>query len=212
MTKSMKLIAKLLDYQDDFELYLEYEEEIVKNLEKIHWSEADDTYCDVSVNDDDENIHACFKGYISLFPFLTKLTPASDTEKLNHIVTLLSDPEELWSPYGIRSLSKSDELYRSGENYWRSPIWVNINYLVLESLQHYQDASKQYMSKELKSKIAETYQQLRLNLVNNIYDQWEKTGFVWEQYDDETGAAKGAKNFLGWTSTVLLIMKMPSTI
>lgn len=212
MTKSMKLLAKLLDYQEDLQLYQGYEEEIVKNLEEIHWSKEDKTYCDVSVDEDDENMYACFKGYISLFPFLTKLTPVDDVDKLEHIVTLLSDPEELWSPYGIRSLSKSDKLYRSGENYWRSPIWLHINYLVLESLQYYQTASKEFLSKDLKAKVSETYEQLRLNLVNNAYNEWERTGFVWEQYDDETGASKGAKNFLGWSSTILLMMKMPSTI
>lgn len=212
MTRSMKLLASLLKYEDDLAGYSAIEAEIVENIDKIHWSKEEKTYCDVTVDEDDENIHSCNKGYISLFPFLTKLVPNHDVEKLSHIVELISDPEELWSPYGIRSLSKNDEFYRTEENYWRSPIWLNMNYLILESLQHYQEELKQYMDKKLKAKVAETYKQLRLNLVNNVVDQWEKTGFVWEQYDDETGNAKGAKNFLGWTSTILLIMKMPTSI
>lgn len=47
---------------------------------------------------------------------------------------MISDPAHLWSDYGLRSLSKSDEYYSQGENYWRGPIWINMNYLALSSL------------------------------------------------------------------------------
>lgn len=46
----------------------------------------------------------------------------------------MRDPEELWSPYGIRSLSKKDEYFGQGENYWRGPIWIQMNYLALSAL------------------------------------------------------------------------------
>ncbi|KAG5455538.1 MAG: hypothetical protein BJ554DRAFT_5014, partial [Olpidium bornovanus] len=36
--------------------------------------------------------------------------------------------------YGLRSLSKSDAYYGQGENFWRGPIWVNINFLALSVL------------------------------------------------------------------------------
>lgn len=211
MTRSMKLMARLLDYTEDLATFEKIEADILHLLESVHWSPEHNTYCDVSVDDDDENVHACFKGYISLFPFLTKLLPLQDTAKLQHIVELIKDPNELWLPFGIRSLSKRDANYKTGENYWRSPVWLNINYLILELLQYYHGASTE-ANHELKLLIADTYHQLRLNLVNNVFSEWQRTGFVWEQYDDETGEAKGAKNFLGWTSTVLLIMKMPSNL
>lgn len=212
MTKSMKSIARFLNYQSDFEKYQKIENDIVENLDNLHWSDSEKTYCDLSVDDNDENKHTCHKGYISLFPFLTKLTPANDVDKIEQIVDLISDPDELWSDYGIRSLSKSNEFYGTEENYWRSPIWIHMNSLILESLQHYSKTSSPYMSKDLKQKISETYKNLRTNVVNNIIKQWKRTGFVWEQYDDQTGKAKGAKNFLGWTSTVLIIMNMDETI
>ncbi|MFM7785680.1 MAG: MGH1-like glycoside hydrolase domain-containing protein, partial [Gammaproteobacteria bacterium] len=58
--------------------------------------------------------------------------PASS--KLKAILDILSDKDQLWSPYGIRSLSKSNVYYGKGENYWRGPIWINMNYLSLGSL------------------------------------------------------------------------------
>ena len=46
----------------------------------------------------------------------------------------IRDPERLWSDYGIRSLSKIHPLYGQGENYWRGPVWIPLNYLALQSL------------------------------------------------------------------------------
>lgn len=210
MARSIKLIAEYLNYEEDLKLYTQIEKDVIDNLNNLHWSQEDNVYCDLSVNEDDENIAVCHKGYISLFPFLTKLMPVEDSEKIEDLVDLISDPDELWSDYGIRSLSKSDKYYGTGENYWRSPVWIHMNYLVLDSLQYYQNAGD--YSQELKEKISSTYHQLRVNLVENVFNQWEKTGFVWENYDDLTGEAKGAKNFLGWTSTVAMIMNMPENI
>lgn len=212
MTRSLKIMAGILDNEEDVAKYQQLESDIIENIENLHWSSEDKTYCDVSVNDDDSNIFVCFKGYVSLFPFLTKLIPEHDVTKLNHIIDLISDPEELWSPYGIRSLSKSDELYKTGEDYWRSPIWIPINYLILESIQDYYSRSKNYMSPELRDKFVKTYHDLRINVVKNVFEQAEKTGFVWEQYNDETGEAQRAKNFLGWSSLVFVMMSMPENI
>ena len=75
----------------------------------------------------------CHKGYVSLIPFGLGLIPV-DSPKLGATLDLIEDEKELWSPYGLRSLSASDPKYRTGEEYWRGPIWMNINYLTLQSL------------------------------------------------------------------------------
>lgn len=212
MTKSIRKLAEILDLSADVEMYTQTEKDIIESIELMHWSEEDHAYCDVSVDDEDQKIFACYKGYVSLFPFLTQFIPVDQTDKLGHIVDLLSDPNELASDYGIRSISKSSEFYRTGENYWRSPIWININYLVLESLTHYHANIDGESVPELKEKMKKVYTSLRKQLITNVRRQWSKTGFVWEQYDDETGEAKGAKNFLGWSSLILLAIEMPETL
>lgn len=78
-------------------------------------------------------IHVCHKGYISLFPMILGLLPA-DSPKLSATLDIIENEDELWSPYGLRSLSLSDPMYNTGEVYWRGPIWLNINYLTLQSL------------------------------------------------------------------------------
>jgi len=81
----------------------------------------------------EESYHICHKGYLSLFPFLLELLPA-DSPHLSAILDILHDPDHLWSLYGLRSLSKSHPDFGQGENYWRGPIWVQMNYLALRAL------------------------------------------------------------------------------
>lgn len=133
MTKSLKNIATLLDHSDDVAKLTAIETAILRNIDDLHWSEKEKCYCDATIDDFEENALVCHKGYISLFPFLTGLLDAK-SEKLGYVLKLLGDEDELWSEYGIRSLSKKDKFYGTEENYWRGPIWMNINYLAVVQL------------------------------------------------------------------------------
>ncbi|KAI4244686.1 MAG: hypothetical protein L6R40_002890 [Gallowayella cf. fulva] len=203
MTRSMRRIADTIGETDDVKEFQSYETAIIRNIDDLHWSKKEQTYCDATIDDYEESVHVCHKGYISIFPFLTGLLPA-DSPRLSAVLDLISDPEELWSPYGIRSLSKKDANYQTGENYWRSPVWMNINYLAVKALfdtaqstgPHQQRASKLYTA-------------LRTNLVENVFNEWERTKFAWEQYHPETGQGQRTQHFTGWTSLVVKIMAMP---
>jgi mannosyl-oligosaccharide glucosidase len=212
MTRSMRQIAELLGKKEDAVEYQNIEHDIKKNIEDLHWSEEDKTYCDVSVDRNDDDAFYCFKGYVSLFPFLLKhLEPGNG--HLKHLIELISDPEELFSPYGIRSLSKKDANYKTGEDYWKSPIWYNINYLILEALQHYGSGANGALLDESTRALAnDTYSTLRVNLVLNAMKNWEETGYLYEQYNDVTGAGQGAKHFTGWTALTAFMMKMPPSL
>ena len=47
------------------------------------------------------------------------------------------------------------------------------------------------------AKAKEVYGQLRSNVLNNIVRQYNATGYLWENYDDETGRGKGSHPFTG---------------
>lgn len=49
-------------------------------------------------------------------------------------------------------------------------------------------------------------------MVENVYREWEATGYAWEQYDSNTGKGQRTAHFLGWTSLVVKIMSMPENI
>ncbi|XP_021699725.1 mannosyl-oligosaccharide glucosidase GCS1 [Aedes aegypti] len=144
-------------------------------------------------------------GYISLFPFLLKLLP-TDSMPLKTTLDNLRDPEVLWTDFGVRSLSKKSTLYmeRNTEHdppYWRGQIWININYLVLSALNHYRNKTGPH-----KALAQEIYSELRKNIITNMYRQYQRTGYVWENYRDDTGEGKGCYPFTGWSALVVMIM------
>lgn len=212
MTRSMKQLAVFLGKDEDASDYEKIEEAITHNINDLHWDSKEKAYCDSTIDDFEESIFVCHKGYVSLFPFLLKLISPTDKEseeKLMSILNMIYDPRELWTDFGIRSLSVSDKLYGTGENYWRGPIWININYMILESLIYYHDTVESKAVKDLSGII---YKKLRTNIVENVFNIWDKTGYAWEQYDPMTGEGKGVKHFLGWTSLVVMIMSMPESL
>ncbi|OWM89753.1 hypothetical protein CDL15_Pgr024501 [Punica granatum] len=144
-------------------------------------------------------------GYVSLFPFMGKIIPA-DSWILEKQLDLISNKSILWTDFGLRSLAKTSTLYmkRNTEHdppYWRGPIWLNMNYLILSALHHYSREDGPY-----RDRAKAIYDDLRGNLIRNIVRNYRETGFLWEQYDQKQGKGKGCRPFTGWTSLILLIM------
>lgn len=133
MSRNIHRIAKFIGESDDEVKYGKIEEAIRRNVDDLHWSSKHKTYCDATIDDYEESTHVCHKGYISIFPFMCGLVGPDHTH-LKEVLDLIADEDDLWSPHGIRSLSRRDELYGTDENYWRSPVWMNMNYLVVSQL------------------------------------------------------------------------------
>ncbi|GAM83731.1 hypothetical protein ANO11243_017210 [Dothideomycetidae sp. 11243] len=203
LTRVMHRLATALDRTEDSSEYANTLKAIKQNIGDLHWSAQDKAYCDATVDDYEDSLHVCHKGYISLFPFMLGLIDHDDV-KMGHVLDLIGDEDELWSEYGIRSLSRKDELYGTAENYWRSPIWVNMNYLIVKELLNIARSKGPHATKAQR-----LYTDLRKNLVNTVFESWKETGFAWEQYNPETGKGQRTQHFTGWTSLVVSIMDMP---
>ncbi|KAF9066861.1 glycoside hydrolase [Rhodocollybia butyracea] len=181
-SRTMREISEFIGETDDAISYSEIEKAILDNIEDLHWNEEKKMYCDLNVDDDDESYHVCHKGYLSLFPFMLALLPP-DSPHLGATLDMVHDPEHLWSDYGLRSLSASHPEYGTGENYWKGPVWVQMNYLTLGALYNkYAVEDGPY-----KLRAQEIYRELRKNIVDNVFREYERTGYVWEQYDPNTG-------------------------
>lgn len=144
-------------------------------------------------------------GYVSLFPFMAKMIPP-ESSILGKQLDLISNKSILWTDYGLRSLSKTSSMYmkRNTEHdppYWRGPIWMNINYMVLSALHHYSSENGPY-----RDRAKAIYEDLRSNIIRNVVRNYYQTGFLWEQYDQKQGKGKGCRLFTGWTALQLLIM------
>jgi hypothetical protein len=145
---------------------------------------------------DKEKIHNPHIGYLNLYPLAFGLLKKEDPS-FRLILHYLKSDDELYSNFGIRSLSKSDLLYHTGEDYWRGNIWININYLVLRGLYKF------YLDDDESRNIYET---IRENLIRNVFLQWQKENTFYEQYSDIDGKGVKARNFNGWTSLILNIV------
>ncbi len=114
---------------------------------------------------------------------------------------MIRDPQHLWTNFGLASLSQTDIFFGTGENYWRGPVWININYLALSALNNYANLEGPFKEK---SKVI--YEELRGIVVENVFKVFKETGFMWEQYSASDGSGKRSHPFSGWTSLVTLIM------
>lgn len=200
-TRTMASIAEFIGENDDVLEYNKNYEAIVGNIDDLHWNEEEKMYCDMSVDENDESYFVCHKGYISIFPFLLGLVP-HDSPRLKHILDDIQDPDGMWSDFGIRSLAKSDEYFGKNENYWRGPIWIPMNYMALNAL--YTVYAKEPGPYQAQAGIL--YEQLKSNVVKNVFKEWKRTGFTWEQYDPINGEGRRSKPFTGWTTLVAMIM------
>ncbi|CAL8078332.1 unnamed protein product [Orchesella dallaii] len=233
-SKLMAELADLLELDYDYSKYLDTYKILTdpELLDKLHWSEDYQSYLDYGYHSDNvvlqypphnqnsKNHHrekirytltppeyqfVNMFGYASLFPMSLQLL-SPDSPRLLPILEKIQDPNELWTPYGLRSLSASAPLYqkRNTEHdppYWRGAVWININFLTLKALKSYSTAP---------SPVGELAQQihakLRTNIMSNVVGEYYKTGYIWEQYDDSTGQGKGCRPFTGWSALVALIM------
>ncbi|CAH0487051.1 unnamed protein product [Peronospora farinosa] len=157
--------------------------------------------------------HVKHVGYVSVFPLLLKLLPP-DSLKLLALLKQVTDPAQLWSPFGLRSLSTSDQFFEQenapGDNpYWRGAIWMNANYLALDALHHYAQPST---GSPFQAEFHSAYTALRANVIANVYREYERTGYLWEQYSGDIhsvqqyGRGQRCHPFTGWTALVVNIM------
>ena len=75
---------------------------------------------------------------------------------------------------------------------------ININFLTVRALEYY--------SKEIgphSEKANQIFHELRGNIVNNVFEQYKKTGFIWENYNQDTG--KFLKNCYRYKGSALTL-------
>lgn len=133
MVVTLRKISAFLGMQADQRVFSKHEQEIIQSIEGNHWSEPNQAYCDTTVVNKITVEQVCHKGYVSLLPFCLGLMDRNNPH-LGAVLDLIHDPAELWSPFGVRSLSTKDKYYGTEEDYWRGPVWININYMILERL------------------------------------------------------------------------------
>ncbi|HUH16724.1 MAG TPA: trehalase family glycosidase [Methylomirabilota bacterium] len=131
------------------------------------------------------------KSYSGLVPLIAGIVP---DERVERVLDVLRDERRFLSQHGIRSTSADSVLYRPGyagergaNSSWRGPIWLPINYLLVDTLRSHDPAFAE---------------DLRSRLIELVETDWEATGRFHEYFHAETGEGLGADAQAGWTALV----------
>jgi mannosyl-oligosaccharide glucosidase len=191
------------DYEKLARTYRVYANQLSHALLQLHWNPSKRTFSDYVYRSGTRS-YVSHIGYVSLLPlFLTVLEPTSP-ELLLILQQLRSDEWGVWTRAGLRSLSQTDSLYGSGEDYWRGHIWINMQYLACQALTHYAQAAES--PPELRRLASSLSSDLRSAVGSNMASEYAQRGFVYEQYHAEDGKGRKSHPFTGWSALALLIM------
>ena len=129
------------------------------------------------------------KSYSGLIPLIAGIVPP---ERAARVLEAVRDPLQMLSPAGIRSVSARSVIYEPGyaqgyNSNWRGPVWVPINYLLVEALA------------PLDAALAAD---VRERVVGAVEADWRATGRFHEYFDGDTGEGIGADAQAGWTALV----------
>jgi hypothetical protein len=177
-------------------------------------------------------------------------------DRLERILTRVLDEGEFLSPYGVRSLSRShleepfelrvgDQVHRveyipgesdsrffGGNSNWRGPVWLPLNYLLLDALERYHDFYGEDLTVEYPtgSGVRLSLAAVSRGIAGRIGDlfradpdgrrPWHgEKGLYWERpefhdlqlfheyFDGDTGRGLGASHQTGWTALITRFMK-----
>jgi hypothetical protein len=179
--------------------------------------------------------------------------------RLEHLLKRLLDEDEFLSEYGIRSLSKYHEKhpfvfeyhghhqiqYEPGESRsnmfggnsnWRGPIWMPLNYMIIQSLRkYYTFYGNKYLyefptgsgnkinlneiANELSKRLIKLFEvnedgkyQYHSDDPNHVFstnDEFKEQHLFYEFFDGDNGKGLGASHQTGWTALIAnLIMEL----
>jgi hypothetical protein len=131
------------------------------------------------------------KSLTGFIPLIAGVVPA---DRVKDVMAHLTNANEFWSNFGVRSTSADESIYEPGyasvpsiNSNWRGPIWLPINYLLVQA------------TANVDAKVSD---QLRENLIKTIEAQSQIDQRFHEYYDASNGAGLGADHQTGWTALV----------
>jgi hypothetical protein len=168
------------------DLYFSDRGRIQAALNAAMWDDDTGFYYDLTTN----GSFIKHKSYTGLIPLIAGVVPP---DRLPSVLTTMRDEAQLMSVGGIRSMAADDAVYVAGEagrginSNWRGPVWVPINYMLIEALAD--------VDPDLAADI-------RDRVVSNIERDWTATSRFHEYFDGDTGEGLGADFQTGWTALV----------
>jgi neutral trehalase len=176
---ALAVIAEKLGKADDALMYRRKAEDLKHLVQDRMWSDVDGMFLNINSR---TNQFVRVKTWTNFVPLWAKIaTPAQAARTIREH---LLNPQEFWAPEGIRTIAPGEPLYNPGSGYWRGPVWVVSNYLMMHGLLNYgfQPQAQELAEKTVKLLVAD----------------FHKTGGMNECYNPQTGAPAAGGKFLSW--------------
>ena len=136
-TTTLARAAEVLNNTEDQSHYSDLAESLREVLRNEFWDSSRNMYDDWYIDDNGIKQFVGHTGYMNFFPlFLGGIDPSEDRFE-TVFNSLVAEETGIWTDFGIRSLSKNDPYYKMGDDYWTSPIWMNLNFLIVTALHTY---------------------------------------------------------------------------
>jgi neutral trehalase len=159
--------------------YAKKAEDLKAVVQKKMWSSRDGLFLNI---DSRTGRRIKVKAWTSFTPLWAKL--ATQAQAKTMIERHLLVPGEFWAKHGVRTLAATEPAYRPTDGYWRGPIWVISNYLVMRGLLNY---GYKAQAVELADKTTEL-----------LVADYRATGGMNECYDPDAGTPTAGGHFLSW--------------
>ncbi|MDR1746050.1 MAG: hypothetical protein LBR49_02105 [Tannerella sp.] len=130
----------------------------------------------------------------NFYPLLAHVPTQAQAKRMidNHLL----NPDEFWGEWVIPTTPRNDPAYKDN-TYWRGRIWAPLNFLVYMGLRNYD--------------LPEVRKALSDKSKNLLLKSWLKDGYVFENYNADTGAGDDVRNsdkFYHWGALLGFITLM----
>jgi neutral trehalase len=177
--RAMSLLAAKLGNEKDASEYANKADALRTKIRDDMWSETEGMFLNTDARTG-KQIHV--KTWTNFVPLWAGVATSGQAQVMieNHVL----NANEFWAPYGIRTLSPDEPLYDPHQGYWRGPVWIISNYLVMHGLMNYG-----YMKQA--RQLADRTEALLVRDLKN-------TGGMNECYNPEDGAPLAGGHFVSW--------------
>jgi len=176
--RALAYLARRLNEPRDADLYDGKAAALKSLISARMWSESDGSFWNI-----DSRTHAFVqvKAWTNFVPLWAGTASPAQAERM---IPALLNSGSFWSANGVRTLAKDEPLYDAAKGYWRGPVWILSNYLMMHGLMNFGHKAE---AVELADKT------LRL-----LVADFRKTGGMNENYNPETGAPDANGHFVSW--------------
>jgi len=176
---ALAVLAQKLAKSDDAAKYQQSAEALRRLVQEKMWSEPDGMFLNIDAWTGKPVRVKTWTNFVPLWAGIA--TPEQAKRMINEHVL---NPKEFWCDHGLRSLAPDEPLYNPKSGYWRGPVWVISNYLLMHGLMKYERGKE---AQELADKTE------RL-----LVRDYHSTGGMNECYNPDNGEPTAGGHFLSW--------------